>query len=245
MGAKIEKIEDIAASLPEWEFLQKLPEQIGCFKKTPGKGIEGQILNILSYVDEPHHRRLDLTYTKETFDYIPVKVVGLHVYRDERFFCRDKAKFAELMAEHLPALLEEISYDTATVYSYEAKDLHFEEWDYWKTLPKKIGSFELYITPDRPVTYINGSTIFLDYTDFENKSQLFFLFNSFRTEVFGEMLQQNVPVTTNDFTVPVEDRQGRRATIKPENILPTFTKLLEANLEKNLAVLAKNGFYTI
>lgn len=245
MGAKIEKIEDIEASLSEWNFLLQLPQQIGSFKKTPGKGIEGQILNIISYVDETHHRRLDLIYTKETFDYIPVKVVGLHVYRDERYFCRDKEKFAQLMTKHLPSLLQEISYDNSTGYSYEAKELHFEDWDYWKKLPKKIGNFELFITPDKPVTYINGSTIFLDYSDFENQSQLFFLFNAFRTEVFGEMLQQNVPVTTNDFTVPVENNQGCRAIIRPEKILPQFTQLLEANLEKNLDVLAKNGFYTI
>ena len=40
--AKIENIEDIAASLPEWEFLKQLPETIGSFVKTPGRGIEGK-----------------------------------------------------------------------------------------------------------------------------------------------------------------------------------------------------------
>lgn len=245
MGAKIEKIEDIAASLPEWDFLKQLPENVGFFVKVPGRGIEGQILSILSYVDEEHHRRLDLIYTKETFDYIPVKMVGLHMYRDERFFCRDKDRFAQLIKDNLPMLLEEISHDRVGSYSYEARRLNFAGWDFWKKLPKRIGPFELFITPDKPVQYINGSIIFLDYSDFEHQSQLYFMFNSFRIEVFGEMLQRNVPVTTNAFTVPTEDAQGCRNEISPVNILPQFSQLLEKYLQEHLDKLQREEFQTI
>lgn len=245
MGAKIEKIEDIAASLPEWDFLKQLPESVGCFVKVPGRGIEGQILSILSYVDEEHHRRLDLIYTKETFDYIPVKMVGLHMYRDERFFCRDKDRFAQLITDNLSMLLEEISHDRVGSYSYEARRLKIGSWDFWKKLPKKIGPFELFITPDKPVQYINGSIIFLDYSDFEHQSQLYFMFNSFRIEVFGEMLQRNVPVTTNAFTLPAEDALGNRIAIEPEDILPRFSVLLEKHLQEHLDKLQRNEFHTI
>ena len=132
-----------------------------------------------------------------------------------------------------------------TDFGYEAKDVHFENWDYWQSLPKKIGSFELFITPDNPVPFINGSFIFLNYADFEQQSQLYFLFNSFRVEVFGEMLQQNIPVTTHVFTVPIENEHGERIEMKPEAILPKFTELLKQNLVPFLETLGKAGFETL
>lgn len=244
-GPKIEKIEDIQASLATWDFIAQLPEQVGSFKKQPGRGIEGQMLFMVSYVDEEHYRRLDLVYTKETFDYLPLKMVGLNIFRDERYYCRDKEKFAKLMLEHLEQLLEEISADRQSDYGYEGLELHFDEWEYWKSLPKQIGKFQLFITPDKPVKYINGSTIFLDYMDFEKQSHLYFLFNGYRTEVFGEMLQNNVPVTTKDFTVPEENEHGRRKTMTPGKILPRFEELLKANLERYLEILGRDGFETL
>ena len=59
-------------------------------------------------------------------------------------------------------------------------------WAYTGKLPQKIGAFELYITPDNPIDYINGSTLFIDYSDFEHGNQLVFFYNSFRDEFFAE-----------------------------------------------------------
>ena len=101
------------------------------------------------------------------------------------------------------------------------------------------------IEEHKPVQYINGSIIFLDYSDFEHQSQLYFMFNSFRIEVFGEMLQRNVPVTTNAFTVPTEDAQGCRNEISPDNILPQFSQLLEKYLHEHLDKLQREEFQTI
>lgn len=244
-GPKIEKIEDIQASLESWDFIAQLPEAVGSFRKQPGRGIEGQMLYMVSYVDEANYRRLELIYTKETFDYLPLKMVGLNVFRDERYYCRDKEKFAKLMLEHLEQLLGELSVDCQSGYGYEGIEMHFDTWEYWKTLPKQIGSFKLFITPDKPVRYINGSTIFLDYMDYEKQSHLYFLFNGYKMEVFGEMLQANVPVTTKDFTVPEEDDHGRRKDMKPEKILPRFEELLKANLEHYLEILGRDGFKTL
>ena len=83
-------IKEIEAGLKDWDFVRNLPAAIGDYTLVPGSGIDGQILNIAAYVHEASHCRLDLTYTKETFDYVPVKTVGLHTFRDVRFFCRDR-----------------------------------------------------------------------------------------------------------------------------------------------------------
>lgn len=243
MGAP--KITEIAEKLNEWDFLQKLPEEINGYKKVAGTGIDGQILHIVGYVNEAEHCRVDLTYTSETFDYVPVKTIGMHTFREERYFCRDQQRFGEMMLEHLPALLAEVSRSHKTKFSYAAKEVRFEDWNSWQALPKRIGNFELYITPDNPVNYINGSHIFLDYSDFEHKSMLYFLFNNFRVEVFGEMLQKGMPVTINTYTVPEENEQGQRRIMDPKHILERFTVLLQENIEKDLAKLAEGGFTTL
>ena len=80
------KITEIEAQLGEWEFLKELPQEIDGFKLTMGQGIEGQILTIASYSNEAMHSRLDLIYTSETFDYVPVKTIGMHTFRDIRYF---------------------------------------------------------------------------------------------------------------------------------------------------------------
>ena len=245
---KIEDIKDIEVSLASWEFLTKLPEKVGNFLKQPGRGmLNKQVLSLIRFVDAEHHRCLELTYTKETFDYVPVKIIGLHSFRDERYFCRDKEKFAQLMLENLETLLQSISVEEHQSYDYDTRELGFESWDYWKQLPERIGSFELFIRPDNPQRYINGSCIFLDYSDFEQESTLYFLCNGARVEVFGEMLQHNVPVTTKAFTVPEENEYGERiwVDVKPKAILPKLEEKLEEHLYECLEELGKGAFHTI
>ena len=140
-------IKEIEAGLKDWDFVRNLPAAIGEYTLVPGSGINGQILNIAAYVHEASHCRLDLTYTKETFDYVPVKTVGLHTFRDVRFFCRDREHFADMMRKSLPDILASMDKKTVHKLPYEAKALHFEQWDYWRTLPAQVGDYELYITP--------------------------------------------------------------------------------------------------
>ena len=103
------KITEIEAQLGEWEFLKELPQEIDGFKLTMGQGIDGQILTIASYSNEAMHSKLDLIYTSETFDYVPVKTIGMHTFRDIRYFCRDRDKFAKMMNEKLPELLADVN----------------------------------------------------------------------------------------------------------------------------------------
>ena len=133
-------IKEIEAGLKDWDFVRNLPAAIGDYTLVPGSGIDGQILNIAAYVHEASHCRLDLTYTKETFDYVPVKTVGLHTFRDVRFFCRDREHFADMMRKSLPDILASMDKKTVHKLPYEAKALHFEQWDYWRSLPYMIFS---------------------------------------------------------------------------------------------------------
>jgi hypothetical protein len=218
------KITEIEAELQEWEFLQQLPKELEGFTLREGTGIKGNILNIASYVDEANHACVDLIYTGETFDYVIVKNLGLHTFRDDRFFTRDKDKFSEVVLNKLPSLLQDMGKGKAKGMGYESEVMGFKEWNYWKTLPKQIGNFELYITPDCPLEYINGSWIILDYSDFANGNQLMFLYNSFRNELFAEMKKGYLPLTTEEFNA---------------NSLEVLSALLKEKLEKTLTALEK------
>ncbi|MBR5589606.1 MAG: hypothetical protein IKW41_05580, partial [Phascolarctobacterium sp.] len=216
------KITEIEAELQEWEFLKQLPKELEGFTLREGTGIKGNILNIASYVDEANHACVDLIYTGETFDYVIVKNLGLHTFRDDRFFTRDKDKFAEVVLNKLPALLQEMGKSKVKHMGYESEVMGFNEWEDWKTLPKQIGNFELYITPDNPLEYINGSWVILDYSDFVNGNQLMFLYNSFRNELFAEMTKGNLPLTTEEFNA---------------NSLEALSALIREKLEKTLTAL--------
>lgn len=65
-----------------------------------------------------------------------------------------------MMRKSLPDILASMDKKTVHALPYEAKALHFEQWDYWRSLPARVGDYELYITPDNPLPYINGSFIF-------------------------------------------------------------------------------------
>ena len=218
------KITEIEAELQEWEFLQQLPKELEGFTLREGTGIKGNILNIASYVDEANHACVDLIYTGETFDYVVVKNLGLHTFRDDRFFTRDKDKFAEVVLNKLPSLLQDMGKGKAKEMGYESEVMGFKEWNYWKSLPKQIGNFELYITPGCPLEYINGSWIILDYSDFANGNQLMFLYNSFRNELFAELKKGYLPLNTEEFNA---------------NSLEVLTALLKEKLEKTLTALEK------
>ena len=218
------KITEIEAELQEWEFLKQLPKELEGFTLREGTGIKGNILNIASYVDEANHACVDLIYTGETFDYVIVKNLGLHTFRDDRFFTRDKDKFAEVVLNKLSSLLQEMGKSKVKQMGYESEVMGFNEWEDWKTLPKQIGNFELYITPDNPLEYINGSWVILDYSDFVNGNQLMFLYNSFRNELFAEMKKGYLPLTTEEFNA---------------NSLDALSALIKEKLEKTLTALEK------
>lgn len=222
-------IQEIAASLPEWELLGSLPKEIDGFRLVEGSGIKGPILNIAAYVNEAAHCRLDITYTAETFDYVPVKTVGLHTFRDEQFFCRDREDFGKMLLESLPAIIQSIDRRRPHALDYEAEPLQFAQWEYWRTLPKQIGAYELFIAPDNPLPYINGSFIFLDYTDFTHGNQLYFAYNIFRNEIFAEMKQQYLPLTTDMFDV--------KSSIPDKQKLEALGFLLQDRLQEALAKL--------
>lgn len=225
-------IKEIEAGLKDWDFLAQLPPELHGFTLQPASGIKGLVLTMASYVNAAQRARLDLTYTTETFDYVPVKTVGLHVFRDERLFYRDRDVFAQQILDMLPRLIGEIDMRQPHPMNCEAQELGLAKWDYWQRLPKKIGNMELFITPANPLAYLNGSYILLDYSDFERGNQLYFAYNIYRNEIFAEFKQRGIPITTTMFDVP--------GNVKDERKLDMLAQLIDAHLAKALQDLEKS-----
>lgn len=153
-------IEEIHEALDGWDFLKELPEEINGFTLHQDRTIDGQVLNIASYRNDAVRCRLDITYTSETFDYVPVKIAGLHQYRDIRYFFRNRERFAEHVKDKLPALVHDIDIRIRHDLGVIIKETGLPEWTYGEKLPEKIGRFELFIRPENAIEYINGSIIF-------------------------------------------------------------------------------------
>lgn len=194
-----EDFKTIVERRPQWDFLQNLPRELKDFRYVDGGRIDGHVLTLCSYVMEAEHRSLDLIYTKETFDYLSVKNVGLERFRDVRYITRDREEFERVIPAVLPRLLEEISPAFRPNCTPMLAKKGILQWEYWKTLPRKIGDFELFITPENPLEFINNSTIFLDYADFAHANELVFLYNRVRNEFFAEIKQESFPGTIHDF----------------------------------------------
>ena len=131
-------IEEIRDSLDGWEFLKELPPEINGFTLRQDRNIDGLVLNIASYCNDAIRCRLDITYTSETFDYVPVKIAGLHQYRDIRYFFRSRDRFAGHVKDKLPALVYDIDIRTRHNLGVIIEETGLPEWHYGEKLPQKI-----------------------------------------------------------------------------------------------------------
>jgi len=225
------KAKDVEQELEGWDLFEKLPKQVGSFVYKEGTGVVGKILTICSYVNEEQHTRLDITYTDETFDFVPVKTIGLHTFREEKYYSRDRDKFTTMILNNLQNILDELDREKIHKMDWEASVLEFEKWDYWKTLPKKIGNYELYVTPDNPVNYINGACVFLDYVDFAHGNEIYLSYNYFRNEIYADLVKGNLPLTTTAFDVESKVADNKKLSI--------LTGIMKEKLIETLEELSK------
>jgi len=199
MGIKPEEIEVIAERIPQWDFLNQLPEKIGDFTWKKDGSRKGHILTFGAYQDKSGRRRLEIAYTTETWDYLIFKQIGLLRFRDLRFITRDRDKFAREVSERIEALVGEVSEGASPRCRGALLKKGITDWDFAKELPQRIGRFELFLNADNAFEFINNSLAFVHYADFETKSHLTFFYNRGRREFFAEKILRGVPFTIHDF----------------------------------------------
>ena len=196
---KPEDIEVIIKRRPDWEFLQELPKELHGFSFEEGGQLKGHEFVLGSYVNEEARRRLELIYTKETFDYVPVRQVGLLRYRDFRYITRDKDVFAEWITGAIDRLVGETTPNYIPRSGHLLKEKGILGWCFPDTLPERIGNFVKFIGPRYPLDFINNATVILDYADFDAGNELVFLYNRVRNEFYAENKKHLIPNTIHEF----------------------------------------------
>ena len=194
-----EDFEVIKERRPHWEFLQKLPRELHGFTFKEGGELHRHEYLLGAYENVAARRRLELIYTKETFDYVPIRQVGLLRYRDFRYITRDKDIFAEWITGAIDRLVEET---TPTYIPRSGHVLKFKgilDWHFPDTLPDRVGNFVKFIGPQYPLDFINNTTVILDYSDFDAGNELMFMYNRARNEYYAENKKHMIPNTMHDF----------------------------------------------
>ena len=224
---KPEDFEVIRERRPHWEFLQKLPRELHGFTfKEGGEMVTRHELLLGAYENVTARRRLELVYTKETFDYVPVRQVGLHRYRDFRYITRDKDVFAEWITGAIDRLVEETTPTYIPRSGHILKMKGILDWHYPDKLPERIGSFVKFIGPQYPLDFINNATIILNYADFDAGNELVVMYNRVRNEYYAENKKRFIPNTIHEF-----DAKN----------LEDLEVLLEEKLEPYLLELGNSG----
>ena len=237
-----EEFEVIRERRPHWEFLQKLPKELYGFTFKEGGmvlpvekrgyplvdcgGKRGHELVLGAYENEAAHRRLELIYTKETYDYVPVRQVGLHRYRDFRYITRDKDQFVKWITGKIDELVEETSPTFIPRCGHVLKIKGILDWHYPDKLPDRIGNFVKFIGPQYPLEFINNAIIILDYADIDAGNELVAMYNRAREEYYAENKKRFIPNTVHEFDAKK---------------LPDLEELLEEKLEPYLLELGKSG----
>ena len=216
-------MDEIAQEVKQWEFILQLPEEIAGFHKVIDGTKEGKLLTIGSYVNESLHAKVDIVYTSETFDYILIRTRGLNTYRDVRFVYKERDIFAQEVEKALPSILAEMSHPEKVNLGEMVANKGILTWEYGSNLPTTMGDFNLYIKPSAAMEYINGSIIFIDYSNMEHKNQLLIFYNRLRDEFFGEVKIKGVFHATKDFD---------------SKTLGELKQKLEGNLKKTLQAIS-------
>ena len=225
---KPEDFEVIKARRPNWEFLQKLPRELHGFTFKEGGSQFRHEYMLAAYENVPARRRLELVYTDETFDYVPVRQVGLQRYRDFRYITRDKDQFEEWITRYIDRLVEETTPTHIPHSHFVLEHKGIFDWHFPDKLPERIGPFEKFIIPQYPLPFLNNCTIILDYADFATGSEVVFLYNQVRNMFYAENKIRYIPNTIHDFDAKK---------------LVDLEELLEERLEPYLRELARQLGY--
>lgn len=177
------------------DFFENLPEKIHEFKLKLLFSDDVDKFFYFTYENSENHRALTAYFHEETEEYkIRVKI-GLTEFCLTRFFTRDFETFCEKISAFLEMSLEKISVEHVELNPL-IESQKISSWAYGKNLPKQIAGFELFISPEKPVEYTNGSYIIINYSDFKNFSDFSLTYNIFTENFSAELTINHVPKVT-------------------------------------------------
>lgn len=182
----------IAESNESANFFDNLPAKIQNFTLKKIFAEDDDKFIYFSYENSENHRGLTAYFHEETQEYKIREKIGLNEFCLPKFFTENFAEYQEIISAELEKILENLAENHA-VENPLIKEKNFPAWKYGETLPKKISDFELFISPQNPVEYTNGSYIIINYSDFGAASDFTICYNIYTENFSAEFTKNLVP----------------------------------------------------
>ena len=173
------------------EIFEKLPGEICGFELEKIFAEDDDKFIYFAFEDKKIHRAVIAYFHEETQEFKVRVKIGLTEFCLTEFFTEDFNHFGELIFSELETVIKNLSAESdLNPLVLEKK---FADWEYGKNLPEQLEGFELFISPKNPVQFTNGSHIIINYSDFENSSDLTIYYNVYGDNFSSEARIKSVP----------------------------------------------------
>lgn len=189
-------MEKLIAQCNDWNYLDALPKELYGFTLSVERRQHEMQYLLFSYGNTDLNKHFLVLYDQATKEYIARCRHNLIEFCDVNFIATDLATLQSILEKRLDKVLHNMAvFDTAALGSvFLGKKII--EWPYATKLATNIQGFSLVINPTQPLKGINGSFIIVDYSDFQEKTNLLLYYNIYRDEFYGETVFRGTPQMT-------------------------------------------------
>ncbi len=226
------KIKDeVRARIEAWDYFSELPQELEGFTLTINKDIVDGIYRLFTYRDDAVHRSFFIVYQASLGEFHVQESIGLHLFCQIEYITGDLTELKKMLIDGMRNSLQKLRRFPNEELGCIFRDKGILTWDYIPKLPEKVLGFDLFIRPTEAIRIINGSFLFLDYTDFRTERNLVLYYNIYRDEFFGELRIRKMPRLITEF----DSCDIKELTAKmEENFLPML-ELVQAEAAKEEA----------
>lgn len=151
-------------------------------------------IEILTYKNSSKFAKLVFFYNSATKDYMLKEYIGLTEFCNMKFINPVLDVWLETISANLESIMQRYYLANTNPILAEKGIINFPF-----QLKPQFETFKLIITPQNPFTYLNGSSIIIDYTDFASNKQFLVYYNEFRDDFFAEYRVNNILFPCNKF----------------------------------------------
>ena len=173
------------------KFFETLPDDICGFKLKKIFAEDEDKFIYFNFDSEKTHRSVTAYFHEETLEFKLRVKIGLTEFCLTNFFTSDFEIFGKKINTELADVIKDLT--VAENLNPIIREKNFPAWQYGKNLPENLEGFELFISPKNPVPFTNGSHIVINYSNFENLSDLTIYYNIYGDNFSGETRIKNIP----------------------------------------------------
>ena len=191
------KNKDAALEEQAKEIFEKLPSEIDNFELKKIFAEDEDKFIYFAFDNKKIHRAVIAYFHDETKEFKVRVKIGLSEFCLTEFFTEDFNHFSDLIFSNLETVIKNLS--AQEDFNPLVAEKKFADWNYGKNLSQNLEGFELFISPKNPVQFTNGSHVIINYSDFENSSDLSIYYNVYGDNFSGEAKIKNVPQVIYSF----------------------------------------------